>query len=104
MRYVEVYKGEGIDTKGIIENVVKRPPTNKGLGVDEMRKRIRVLDALDNKHGLNTEGWFAFEDADWQILKDCLKEAEFVVVHKDIIEIADRIDNAPTSIPASPIT
>lgn len=55
-----------------------------GIRLDEQRKRIRVLDALEKKE-------IILEDADFDILKICVETMTWAVIHKDIVKFSDYI-------------
>ncbi len=61
-------------------------PSKDGCDISEMRKRIKVIDVIE-KGGKSLE----FEDADFECLKQCVKNMRWFVVHKEIIEFVDYI-------------
>jgi hypothetical protein len=63
-------------------------PARDGLSVDEMRKRIRVLDKL-------TDGIveLELEDDDFNTLKDIVNKKRWPMPHKNIIEFVDYINS-----------
>lgn len=77
-----------ITYKDFITTCVNQIP-KEGMGVVEMKKRIRITDAMesvddDNKIGL--------EDADWIVLKQCVNSMSWAMVSKDIVEFVDYIE------------
>ncbi len=73
-------------TSDLIKICIQNPPQN-GYDVSEMRKRIRVTDVIE-KAG---NGTLEFEDADFECLRQCVKNMRWFVVHKEIIEFVDYI-------------
>lgn len=59
----------------------------KGFTPEEMKKRFRILDALE-KDSKTLE----LEDADVVTLKDCIKAMQWGVLHKDIITFCEEIN------------
>ena len=64
---------------------VKNPPQG-GYEVLEMRKRIRVMDVIDEENEL-----LEFEDADFDCIKQCVKNMRWGFAHKEIINFVDYI-------------
>jgi hypothetical protein len=74
-------------------------PTQGGLNVDEMTKRLRLLDKVDEHNSLfdiktefkeemlETKAVLELEDADYSKLKELFNEMKWGVVSKSIIEI-----------------
>lgn len=69
---------------GLIRVCVSVP--GQGIDLDAMRKRLRVLDALE-KAGDTIE----IEDADLKTVQECVKQMKWSVVHRDIVEFGDYI-------------
>lgn len=85
-------KGEdgAIDYKELIQMIVQLPTDPRvGLGVEEIRKAVRILDLLDESKKTLT-----LEDADYNVLKEKLSNHKFGIAHKNIIVFVDDIDNA----------
>ena len=64
----------------------------KAIPIDKMRRRIRILDAIesappDAPHML-------LEDADWEVLKEAVNDFPWAVAHKDLMHIIDGVLNA----------
>ncbi len=64
---------------------VKNPPQG-GYDMTEMRKRIKVLDVIE-KGGETLE----FEDADFECVKNCVKNMRWGFAHQEIINFNDYI-------------
>lgn len=61
-------------------------PLKEGFTADDMRKRQRVLDALD----LAGDS-LLLEDADSDLLKHCVAEMRWTLVNKDLLEFCDSV-------------
>ena len=72
-----------IDLVRVCVNAVKQG----GFTVDEMRKRQRILDAVDKEK----DGKMSLEDEDVKILKGCVAQMKWLTVHKDVIAFSDYI-------------
>lgn len=77
--------GDVEEYSDLIMICVKNPPQG-GYNVDEMRKRIKVMDVIEK--GGDSLG---FEDADYECVKQCVKSMRWASVHKDIIDFVDYI-------------
>jgi hypothetical protein len=75
-------------------------PTQNGLNVDEMMKRLRLLEKVDEHKSLfdvkpeefkdemlERTATLELEDSDYTKLKELFKEMKWVVVSKSIVEI-----------------
>jgi len=76
-----------IDYSIFIKACVNHPSKN-GFTTDEVRKRSRILDAVDKEK----DGKILLEDADIVTLKNCIKIMQWGFMHKTIIEFADYIE------------
>lgn len=85
----------GVDITSIhlIRNCVNQP-TQGGLDIDEMQKRIRVLNALDKLTGEETE--IQLEDADYQTIVGCEKQMRYAFPHQAFLDFNTDVLN-PTS-------
>ena len=63
-------------------------PTNpqQGLTVEDVRKAVRVLDALDI-----AKDKLELEDADYEVLKTKVENFKFGIAHKNIVTFIDDI-------------
>ena len=74
--------------------IIAETPQGQGITPDEMRKRIRILDALDAEPvAINVE----LEDADWSLLCTLTKNFKFGRATREILAIVDDILNAETA-------
>jgi hypothetical protein len=61
---------------------------SKGAMVEEMRRSIRILDALDKSTDM-----LELEDADFEYLKSRVPNAKFSIVHPVIVKFVDDVTN-----------
>lgn len=94
-------KPAGQDTPGVditsiqlIKNCVNQP-TQGGLDIDEMKKRIRVLNVLDKLSGEEKE--FTVEDADHQTIVNCAKSMRYAFPNQAFIDFDNDILNPASS-------
>jgi hypothetical protein len=74
----------------IIRQVVRRPlDPQRGVDIDEMRKSIRVLDALEKSNGV-----LELEDADWEFLKMKTLAMQWGVIDSRIVQYVDEVSMA----------
>jgi len=92
------YESNRVDYRAIIEQAI-RIPLNREVGatIDEMRRGIRVLDALESAHA----DVLALEDADWEFLRTKVEkmpwagtDRRFVRFYDDIIGATDAVRDA----------
>lgn len=69
-------------------NLVTNNPPERGLTISAMKERMRILEAVE-KAG---DGDITLEDADFNTLKRLYDEYGWATPHKDIIELADHLD------------
>jgi len=84
-------EGGTLDWRDISRQVIRRPlDMQKGADVDEMRKGIRLLDAIDAAEG----DWLALEDADWEHLKEKVLKFAWGVVARPALRYIDDVVGA----------
>jgi hypothetical protein len=96
---MKVYEGTDgqaeIRSAEILRNVVRQPlDRREGITIDEMRKSLRVLDAIDAANGT-----LELEDADWQLLHDKMVAMTWGVVDKRLVELYDAVTLATDTVP-----
>ena len=85
------YEINRVDYAAVIEQAVRIPfDRQTGATIDEMRKGIRVLDALDARVGDTMQ----LEDADWEYLKQKVERMPWAVVDRRFIQFYDDVMNA----------
>lgn len=73
--------------KNELQIVFKTPSDiNKGAAVEEMRRSIRILDALDKATDV-----LELEDADFEYLKGRMPNAKFSIVDPVIVQFVDDV-------------
>jgi hypothetical protein len=84
-----------VDYRALVEQVVRIPLNRQtGATIDEMRKGIRVLDALDS----SVDDVLVLEDADWQILKDKVEAFPWGMVDRRLVAFYDDVVSATDSV------
>jgi len=82
-------------TQEILANVVRQPLDKaKGIDIEEMRRSVRVLDALDR-----SDGTLELEDADWQHLRDKMVAMTWGIVDRRLIELYESVTLATDQVP-----
>lgn len=86
------YEANRIDYRMIIENAVRIPLDRQtGASIDEMRKGIRILDALDRAIG---DTPLELEDADWEFLKQKVEHFPWAGTDRRFLQFYDAVMNA----------
>ena len=98
-------KIKGTDDKLMLRsnllNIVANNPPERGLPIAAMKERMRILDAIEKctKGDVGATASTGFkaadiqlEDADFNTLKRLYDEYGWLTPHKDIIELADHLD------------
>ena len=98
------YESNRIDYRRLIEDVVRAPLNRQtGVNMDEMRRGIRVLDALDrasleNAHRAGEHDVLELEDADWEHLRQKVEHFPWGLVDRRILYFHDDITNATDAV------
>jgi hypothetical protein len=79
---IKLIEGEMFNSKRVLIEVLSLPP--QGCNITEMRKRMRVMDAIEAAQGDE----LTLEDADYDLLKGVFHANQFRLVHKDLLAIA----------------
>src|SRR5215831_18742395 len=75
----------------LIRQVIRRPlDVQRGADIDELRKGIRVLDALDKA----SENVLELEDNDWEHLKAKTLAMQWLIIDRRVVWFVDDIVNA----------
>lgn len=77
-------------SKAILTQVVSLSPESR-IGIDEMRRRCRILDALEK-----SDGQLLLEDADHETLRKAIEAFPFQIAHRDILAVIDDVMQADT--------
>lgn len=97
MKHIELLEFPGeppntvpISYRTIVEQAVRIPlDRQNGATIDEMRKGIRVLDALDRANGS-----LELEDADWEFLKTKVEKMPWAAVDRRFVQFYDDVMQA----------
>ena len=85
-------KIKGTDDKLMLRsnllNIVTNNPPERGLPIAAMKERMKILDAIEVAKDLD----ITLEDAEFNTLKKLFDEYGWLTPHKDIIELADHLD------------
>jgi len=76
-----------ISTADLVRTCVNDTPRG-GLKVEDLRSRIRVLDALDR-----SVGCLSLEDADAKTLQSCVAGMRWTAVSREIVTFCDAVAN-----------
>jgi len=101
------YEPNRVDYRVLIEGAIRVPlDRQNGASIDEMRKGIRVLDALDrasieNVHSPQDRGMLVLEDADWEFLKSKVEHMPWAMTDRRFVQFYDDIQGA-TEAPREP--
>jgi hypothetical protein len=74
-------------TVDYIKAVINNRPQD-GFGVEDIRKRFRVLDAVEKIEEGSEE--LQLEDQDFEVLKQCVNQFKWGVMANSILEFADQ--------------
>jgi hypothetical protein len=79
-----------LDWAEVIRQVIRRPmDPQTGVTIEEMRKSVRVLDALEKSNGT-----LELEDADWEHLKEKTLKMPWGVIDSRILQFVDEVTMA----------
>lgn len=88
MKQIPLKTLDDIDYRELIVQVVRVPlDRQQGATIDEMRRGIRVLDALDR-----ADGTLELEDADWEHLRDKVRHFPWGMVDRRLLEFCDDVE------------
>jgi len=76
----------------ILVQVMSNSP-NRALPVDEMRKRVHVIDAIE---AMGEDDHFHLEDSDYQVLKDGLLNFPWSQANRTLVGMIDDVEAAET--------
>jgi hypothetical protein len=82
---IKLIEGETFSSKRVLVEVMSLPPM--GCNIADMRKRMRVMDAIEAAQGDEV----TLEDADYDLLKGVFHSNQFRLVHKELLAIADTL-------------
>lgn len=73
----------------VIRTVVSQPTPGQGINADDMRRRCRILDALEEANGN-----LVLEDADHAVLNGLVKSFQFGAAHPALLRVIDDVIEA----------
>ena len=85
MRIVALRAGGAHPSMAVLLQVVSLSPEGR-IGIDEMRRRCRILDALEK-----ADDRLLLEDADHEILKKAIESFPFQIAHRDILAVIEDV-------------
>jgi hypothetical protein len=83
---IKLIEGETFNSRRVLIEVMSLPPM--GCNIADMRKRMRVMDAIEAAQGDEV----TLEDADYDLLKGVFHSNQFRLVHKELLAIADTLE------------
>lgn len=90
MKYIQLVKHGQWDTRSVLKQVMNASP--KGMLLDEMRKRIKIMDALDEMARLTLD----VDEEQFKLITGALINFQFGVAHKDLLAVIDAVLEAPS--------
>jgi hypothetical protein len=84
-RSIKLIEGEMFSSKRVFVEVLSLPAG--GCNIADMRKRMRVMDAIEAADGDEA----TLEDADYELLKSVFHGNQFRLAHRDLLTIADTL-------------
>lgn len=92
MKRVDLMSGEPISSMALFREVIGNAPAGRPFALDEMRKRVRILSALDLLAADATS--IDLEDADYDVLKSALETTPYNIASAHVLAIVDAALNA----------
>jgi hypothetical protein len=96
MRRIPLRSTGAFDSRTVLAQVAGTSAA-KAIGIGEMRRRVRILDALDAAAGEDV----LLEDADYDALRAAIGEFPFALAHRDLLRIVDDVLEAGPPSPAA---
>jgi hypothetical protein len=91
MKYIAFAKHGQWDTRSVLKQVMNIAP--RGMLLDEMRQRIKVMDMLDE--AARTE--IGLDEDQFKLVAAAVKAFPFNVAHRDLLAVIDGILDAPSA-------
>lgn len=76
-------------TRAVLMLITKTPTINSGVSYDEMVKRLRLIDTI-NQTAEDADG-FLFEDEDWNVLTKLARSFPYGMVDQDLADVVTGI-------------
>lgn len=90
MRRIPLNSYGQFKTREVIVSILEMPSGNQGINYAEMRKRTRILDALE----ISKSPYFDIEDADYEHLVKLMNDFQFAVAKRELARVLDDIEHA----------
>ena len=88
-----------IEYAAVMRQIIRRPLNQQtGADIEEMRKGIRLLDAIDNCDS----DILVLEDNDWEHLAAKTRAMPWAIVDRRVLQFCDDVLNATDTVPAPP--
>lgn len=84
----------GMEDKDVIYELTKirlNAPPKQGFNPEQMRKRIKILGIVSERE---THDTIELEDADYEVLKNCVNGDGWGVLDEDVLKYIDAINDA----------
>ena len=91
MKSIPMRTDGDLTTITVLREVCQKPGAGRGINVEEMRRRFRILEAIEKAEQDNE---LSLEDADHALLVGLYRDFQFGLVNERVLEIADDLDNA----------
>jgi hypothetical protein len=88
MKTIKLIKGEAFNSRQMFTEILSLPA--QGCSIADMRRRIKILDAIEGSQGDELR----IEDADFELLKSIFNGTQFRIAHKNVLAIADTLESA----------
>lgn len=95
MYVVKLQDGKDFEVIKVLRGVLSQSGQNEGINVQEMKKRLRIDDALDEVEADGLGGYILqLEDAEYAHLKDMLERFPFRFYSRDVVKLFDDYKSA----------
>lgn len=87
MKLIPIRDDAPFKTLDVLQAVVSQPTPGQGINADEMRRRCRLLDALEKA---DTDA-LLLEDADHELLVRLINDFQFGTAHPKLLAVIDAV-------------
>ena len=84
MKTIKLISAENIKATDVLRTVMENPQQS-GANVEQIRRRCKILDALESAK----DGMLSLEDADFDFMASTLKSFTFGAATRDLLAIID---------------
>lgn len=99
MKRIPMRDEQPFATLEVLKAVASQPTPGQGIVADEMRRRCRILDVLENAQPNEV----ILEDADHALLVRLINAFQFGTAHPKLLVVIDDVLQAKEPAPAEPI-